>query len=59
MENPLLTSTPCIAQLPYPIELEVPDLYPACAVKRAMARKAKQTDGKTDFDLTDTFLSVF
>ena len=52
--NPLLTNIPCIDQPPDPIEQEVPDLYPSCAVTRAMAKKAKQNDG--DIDLTDTFL---
>ena len=52
--NPLLTDIPCIDQPPDPIEQEIPDLYPSCAVTRAMAKKAKQNDG--DIDLTDTFL---
>ncbi|MCG8117700.1 MAG: RNase H-like domain-containing protein [Candidatus Thiodiazotropha endolucinida] len=54
--NPLLTSNPCMNQPPDPIEQEIPDLYPSCAVTRAMSRKAKQNDGKQDFDFTDTFL---
>ena len=52
--NPLLTNIPCIDQPPDPIEQEIPDLYPSCAVTRAMAKKAKQNDG--DIDLIDTFL---
>ena len=52
--NPLLTNIPCIDQPPDPIEQEIPDLYPSCAVTRAMAKKAKQNDG--DIDLTGTFL---
>ena len=52
--NPLLINIPCIDQPPDPIEQEIPDLYPSCAVTRAMAKKAKQNDG--DVDLTDTFL---
>ena len=52
--NPLMTNIPCIDQPPDPIEQEIPDLYPSCAVTRAMAKKAKQNDG--DIDLTDTFL---
>ena len=52
--NPLLTNIPCTDQPPDPIEQEIPDLYPSCAVSRAMAKKAKQNDG--DIDLTDTFL---
>ena len=38
--NPLLTNTPCEDQLPDPIEQEIPDLYPSCAVTRAMAKKS-------------------
>ena len=49
--NPFLTNIPCIDQPPDPIEQEVPDLYPFCAVTRAMAKKAKQNNG--DIDLTD------
>ena len=52
--NPLLTTIPCLDQPPDPIEQEIPDLYPSCAITRAMAKKAKQNDG--DIDLTDTFL---
>ena len=54
--NPLLSNTPCVDQPPDPIEQEIPDLYPSCAVTRAMAKKAKQNDGKQDIDLTDTFI---
>ena len=54
--NPLLTNTPCEDQLPDPIEQEIPDLYPSCAVTRAMAKKAKMNDGIQDIDLTDTFI---
>ena len=54
MVNPLLTTIPCLDQPPDPIEREIPDLYPSCAVTRAMAKKAKQNDG--EIDLTDTFL---
>ena len=53
MVNPLLTNIPCIDQPPDPIEQEIPDLYPSCAITRAMAKKAKQNDG--EIDLT-TFL---
>ena len=52
--NPLLTNIPYIDQPPDPIEQEIPDLYPSCAITRAMAKKAKQNDG--DIDLTDTYL---
>ena len=54
--NPLLTSTPCVDQPPDPIEQEIPDLYPSCAVTRAMAKKAKLYDGMQDIKLTDTLI---
>ena len=54
--NPLLTNTPCEDQLPDPIEQEIPDLYPSCAVTRAMGKKVKLNDGIQDVDLTDTFI---
>ena len=54
--NPLLTNTPCVDQPPDPIEQEIPDLYPSCAVTRAMAKKAMLNDGNQDIDLTDTFI---
>ena len=53
--NPLVTDTPCMDQTPDPIEQEIPDLYPSCAVTRAMAKKAIQTND-SDFDLSDTFI---
>ena len=46
--DPLLTSTPCVDQLPDPIEQEFPDLYPSCAVIRAMAKNANQNYGMQD-----------
>ena len=37
--NPLVTDTPNIGQTDDPIEQEIPDLYPSCAVTRAMAKR--------------------
>ena len=54
--NPLLNSTPCVDQPTDPIEQEIPDLYPACAVTRAMAKKAKLNHRMQDIDLTDTLI---
>ena len=54
--DPLLTSTPCADQPPDPIEQEIPDLYPSCAVTRAMAKKANQNKGMQDIDLVDTLI---
>ena len=54
--DPLLTSTPCVDQPPDPIEQEIPDLYPSCAVTRAMAKKSKQKNGMRDINLADTLI---
>ena len=53
---PLVTDTPCMDQSPDPIEQELPDLYPSCAVTRAMAKKAIMTENQSDVDLTDSFI---
>ena len=54
--NPLVTDTPCMDQSPDPIEQDLPDLYPSCAVTRAMAKKATLTENQSDVDLTDSFI---
>ena len=54
--NPLVTDIPCMDQSPDPIEQELPDLYPSCAVTRAMAKKAMLTKNQSDVDLTDSFI---
>ena len=56
MVNPLVTNTPCEDQLPDPTEQEIPNLYPSCAVTRAMAKKDRLNDRIQDIDLTDTFI---
>ena len=33
-----------------------PDLYPSCAVTRAMAKKVMLTENQSDVDLTDSFI---
>ena len=43
-------------QSPDPIEQEFPDLYPSCAVTRAMAKKARLTENQSDVDITDSFI---
>ena len=50
--KPLLTNIPCIDQPPDHIEQEIPDLYPSCAITRAMAKKAKQNGGEIDLSYT-------
>ena len=42
---------------PDPIEQELSDLYPSCAVTRAMAKQAMLTENQSDVDLTDSFIS--
>ena len=54
--DPLLTNTPCVDQPPDPIEQEIPDLYPSCAVTRAMAKKANQNYVMQDINLADTLI---
>ena len=56
MVNPLVTDAPCIDRSPDPIEQELPDLYPSCAVTRAMAKKAMLAENQSDVDLTDSFI---
>ena len=56
MVIPLVIDTPCINQSPDPIKEELPDLYPSCAVTRAMAKKAMLTENQSDVDLTDSFI---
>ena len=57
--NPLVTDTPNIGQTDDPIEQEIPDLYPSCAVTRAMAKNAILKDSNFDNDLTDTFIGQY
>ena len=55
--NPLVTDTPNIGQTDDPIEQEIPDLYPSCAVTRAIAKKAILKD--SNLTLTDTFIDQY
>ena len=57
--NPLVTDTLNIGQTDDPIEQEIPDLYPSCAVTRAMAKKAILKNSNSDIDLTDTFIGQY
>ena len=57
--NPLVTDTPNISQTDDPIEQEFPDLYPSCAVTRAMAKKATLKNSNSDIDVTDTFIGQY
>ena len=51
MVNPLVTDTPNIGQTDDPIEQEIPDLYPSCAVTLK--------NSNSDTDLTDTFIGQY
>ena len=57
--NPIVTDTPNIGQTDDPIEQEIPNLYPSCAVTRAMAKKAILKNSNSDIDLTDTFIGQY
>ena len=57
--NPLVTDTPNIGQTDDPIEQEIPDLYPSCAVTRAMAKKAILKNSNSDTDLTDICIGQY
>ena len=57
--NPLVTDTPNISQTDVPIEQDIPDLYPSCAVTRAMAKRAILKNLNSDIDLTDTFIGQY
>ena len=48
--NPLLTSTPCVDQPPDPIEQEIPDLYPSCAVTRQISLLNVNAAGACGYD---------
>ena len=54
--NPIVTDVPCVEHLPDPVEKEIPNLYPACAVTRAMSKK-KLSDEDKDVDIADTLIS--
>ena len=54
--NPIVTDTPSMDQSPDPIEQELPDLYPSCAVTRDLAKKAMLTENQSDVDLTDSII---
>ena len=57
--NPFVTDTPNIGQTDDPIEQKIPDLYPSCAVTRAMAKKAILRNSNSDIDLADTFIGKY
>ena len=54
--NPLVCDKPLIDQSPDLVEQEFHDLFPACAVTRAMAKRGIENDFCCDIDLADTFI---
>ena len=56
--NPVLSNTPCTECIPVTAEQEIPDLYPSCAVPRAMS-KQQISNAKTadEYELSDTFIT--
>ena len=57
--NQLVTDTPNIGHSDDPIEQKISDLYPSCAVTRAMAKRAILKNSNSDIDLTDTFIGQY
>jgi hypothetical protein len=60
--NPILTNKPCLSQQPDPVEQIFPDLYPSCAVTRAMKKRQEfehETGDKQaeEINVSDSFLS--
>ena len=61
--SPVITDTPKIEEVIDPILEEIPDLYPSCAVTRAMTQRAKLSKPpitnsvSSEYHLADTFLS--
>ena len=55
---PVLSDKPVIHQKPDPIEDDIPNLYPSCAVTRAMSKRKQfdVEDADNSSDLSDTFL---
>ena len=51
--NPLVTANPCLDQIDTS-EIEIPELYPGCAVTRAMAKKVLSNE--VEISLSDTFM---
>ena len=55
---PILSDKPVIHQKPDSLEDDIPNLYPSCAVTRAMSKRKQfdSEDADNDSDLSDTFL---
>ena len=42
--NAVVTEKPCLEQSPDPVEKEIPGLYPACVVTRAMSKEKEKSE---------------
>lgn len=55
--DPILSDKPIISQSPDPIEDIIPNLYPSCAVTRAMSKRQQlDLEDADDTNISDTFL---
>ena len=54
--DPLVTAKPCVDQPVDPVEQEIFELYPACAVTRSMSKKSLDMSQDVDVDLMETFV---
>uniref|UniRef100_A0A3B3H3T2 Gypsy retrotransposon integrase-like protein 1 n=1 Tax=Oryzias latipes TaxID=8090 RepID=A0A3B3H3T2_ORYLA len=54
---PVVTSTPTELECPDKLEQEYPDVFPVCAVTRAMSKKPLEKEMDPHVDLSDTFLA--
>ena len=54
--DPILSDKPILSQSPDPIEDVFPNLYPSCAVTRAMSKKQSSIKDSDDVNISDTFL---
>ena len=56
--NPVLSNTPCTECIPVTAEQEVSDLYPSCAVTRAMSKQQISNDQAAyEHELSNTFIT--
>ena len=52
--NAVVIEKPCLEQSPDPVEKEIPGLYPACVVTRAMSKKKENSNN--EITLADTVI---
>ena len=54
----ILSDKAIISQSPDPIEDVIPNLYPSCAVTRAMSKQQLNSENAEDVEISDTFLAT-